>query len=137
VAQFRAGAPRIGAEVAVAGFPYGGAIARPALTFGTVEDVRGLNGEETVRRLSMAAQAGDAGGPVLDETGAVIGMLLPREDGSTVLPPDVAYALDVEAIQAALAQAGVQIGTSSATAALGAEQLTRSGGNMAVLVSCW
>jgi S1-C subfamily serine protease len=137
VAQFGAGAPRIGSEVAVAGFPYGRAISRPAMTFGTLADVRGLNGEDQVRRLELSAQDGDAGGPVLDEAGAVIGMLLPREGGSTVLPPDVAYALDVEAIQGVLAQAGVQTATSTATGALGAEKLTRDGGAMAVLVSCW
>lgn len=137
VAAFRAGAPRIGAEVAVAGFPYGGALPRPALTFGTLADVRGLSGEEEVRRLELLAQVGDAGGAVLDEAGAVIGMLLPREVRGQVLPEDVTYALDAEAIQAVLAQAGVQPTTSMATASLGAEGLTRSGGAMAVLVSCW
>jgi hypothetical protein len=137
VAQFRAGAPRIGAEVAVAGFPYGGALTRPALTFGTLADLRGLQGEEEVRRLDLSAQAGDAGGPVLDESGAVIGMLLPREEGGTVLPAEVSYALDAEAIQGALARAGVQAATSGATGALGAEKLTRDGAAMAVLVSCW
>ncbi len=137
VAEFRAGAPRIGAEVAVAGYPYGGALARPAVTFGTLADVRGLNGEEEVRRLELSAQAGDAGGPVLDESGAVIGMLLPRDGGATVLPAEVAYALDAEAIQGALARAGVQAATSQATGALGAERLSRDGGSMAVLVSCW
>jgi S1-C subfamily serine protease len=137
VAAFRSGAPRIGAEVAVAGFPYGGALARPAFTFGTVADVRGLNGEEDVRRLEMSAQAGDAGGAVLDESGAVIGMLLPRDSGGTVLPETVSYALDAETLQAALAQAGVQVSQSTATGSLGAEGLTRSGGGMAVLVSCW
>ncbi len=137
VAGFRATAPRIGSEVAVAGFPYGGALARPALTFGTLADVRGLNGEEQVRRLDLSAQAGDAGGAVLDESGAVIGMLLPREGGAQVLPAEVSYALDVETIQGVLAQAGVQHTTSTATGVLGAEKLTRSGAAMAVLVSCW
>lgn len=137
VAAFRAGAPRIGSEVAVAGFPYGGALARPALTFGTLADIRGLNGEEEVRRLELSAQAGDSGGAVLDESGAVIGMLLPRGAGSTVLPDTVSYALDAEAIQAVLGQAGVMATTATATGALGAEKLTRDGGAMAVLVSCW
>jgi S1-C subfamily serine protease len=137
VAAFRSGAPRIGTEVAVAGFPYGGALARPALTFGTLADVRGLNGEEQVRRLDLASQAGDAGGPVLDEAGAVIGMLLPSESDRQVLPETVSYALDAETIQATLSQAGLQVSTSTATGSLGAERLTRDGGAMAVLVSCW
>lgn len=137
VAELRAGAPRIGAEVAVAGYPYGAALARPAITFGTVADVRGLSGEPDLRRLSIPAQAGDAGGPVMDESGAVIGMLLPAGTGTTVLPDDVAYAVDAGAIQAVLAQAGVVAATSTATGAVGAERLAREGGAMAVLVSCW
>ena len=137
VASFRATTPRIGAEVAVAGFPYGGALARPALTFGTLADVRGLNGEEQVRRLDLAAQAGDAGGPVLDESGAVIGMLLPRESGSQVLPAEVSYALDAETIQAVLAGAGISATPSQATGSPGAEKLTRDAAGLTVLVSCW
>jgi S1-C subfamily serine protease len=65
VASLPGGRAADGAEVAVAGFPYGGALARPALTFGTLADIRGLNGEEEVRRLDLSAQAGDAGGAVL------------------------------------------------------------------------
>lgn len=137
VAAFRATTPRIGAEVAVAGFPYGGALARPALTFGTLADVRGLNGEKQVRRLDLAAQSGDAGGPVLDESGAVIGMLLPREAGTQVLPAEVSYALDAETIQAELAQAGISATLSQATGSPGAEKLTRDAAGLTVLVSCW
>lgn len=137
VAGFRATAPRIGTEVAVAGYPYGSALSRPALTFGTLADVRGLDGEEGVRRLDLAAQAGDAGGPVLDESGAVIGMLLPREVGSQVLPAEVSYALDAQEIQGALAQAGIAVSASQATGSLGAERLTRDAVGLTVLVSCW
>ena len=39
------------------------------------------NGEEEVRRLDLAARPGDAGGPVFDAGGAVLGMLLPAGDG--------------------------------------------------------
>ncbi|MBP1805436.1 serine protease [Rubellimicrobium aerolatum] len=137
VAGFLPGAPRIGAEVAVAGYPYGGALARPALTFGTLADVRGLNGEETVRRLEVAAQDGDAGGPVLAEDGSVIGMLLPRDWGTQVLPAEVSYALDAEAIQGALAAAGVQPVLAPASGAKGAVALTRDAAGLTVLVSCW
>ncbi|EYD77667.1 hypothetical protein Rumeso_00833 [Rubellimicrobium mesophilum DSM 19309] len=137
VAGFRATIPRIGTEVAVAGYPYGGALALPALTFGTLADVRGLNGEEAVRRLDLSAQAGDAGGPVLDESGAVIGMLLPRGTGAQVLPDDVSYALDAQTIQAELAQAGITGSVSEDTASLGAEKLTRDVAGLTVLVSCW
>ena len=35
-------------------------------TYGTLADTRGLNGEETVKRLALNAAPGDVGGPVFD-----------------------------------------------------------------------
>ncbi|CAN0551446.1 unnamed protein product, partial [Laminaria digitata] len=46
VAQFRSGELRLQSEVAVAGFSFGGVLTAPTLTFGTLEDLRGLNGED-------------------------------------------------------------------------------------------
>jgi S1-C subfamily serine protease len=77
VAGFQIAADRIGAEVAVAGYAYEDTLPAPVMTFGTLEDVAGLNGEAGVKRLGIATLPGDAGGPVMDGTGAVLGMLLP------------------------------------------------------------
>lgn len=137
VAAFQTDPPRLEAEVAVAGFPYGGALPRPVFTFGRVADLRGLDGEEEVRRLDLAARPGDAGGPVIDAGGAVLGMLLPAPTGGAVLPEDVAYALDSETILAALAALGVTPATTPTTPSVPPERLTREAGGMAVLVSCW
>ena len=42
VAEFQQAVPRLGSAIAVAGFPFGDVIAAPALTFGTLADIRGL-----------------------------------------------------------------------------------------------
>ena len=73
-ANFRNTAPRLKSEVAVAGYSYDGALGAATMTFGQLADVRGLNGEENLRRLALSAQAGDAGGPVFDMSGRVLGM---------------------------------------------------------------
>jgi S1-C subfamily serine protease len=92
VALFQRGIPRLQAEVAVAGYPYGGVLTTPSLTFGRLADLRGLDGEDAVKRLSLTAQDGDAGGPVFDNVGAVLGMLLPRTNkNGQVLPADVTF----------------------------------------------
>lgn len=137
VAAFQTAVPRIAAEVAVAGFPYGPALAQPALTFGALADIRGLNGEEQVKRLALTAQPGDMGGPVLDAGGAVLGMLLPPPGGAQQLPPDMRYALESDAILDALAQIGVRPATTDALPPLTPERLTREAEGLAVLVSCW
>lgn len=135
---FQTGVPRLQAEVAVAGYPYGGVLSTPALTFGRLADIRGLNGEETLKRLDLVAQPGDAGGPVFDNGGAVLGMLMPRaSDAAQVLPPEVSFVVDSDAILAALTQAGIGAATTDRIAFQPPEALTRQAMDVTVLVNCW
>ncbi len=98
VAQMLTTDARLKSEVAVAGYSYEGRLSAPTLTFGTLADLTGLRGEAELTRLALATQVGDAGGPVLDAGGAVIGMLLPRAGGNgQQLPDDVSFAADAGA----------------------------------------
>ena len=138
IATFQTAVPRLRSEVAVAGYPYGGVLARPALSFGRLADIHGLNGEEEVKRLDLVAQPGDAGGPVFDNTGAVIGMLLPRaSDDRMVLPPEVQFIADTDTIIAALAPLGLSLATTDSLAFMPPEAITREAASLTVLVSCW
>ncbi|WP_458790982.1 trypsin-like peptidase domain-containing protein [Yoonia sp. MH D7] len=138
VAMFQTGVPRLQAEVAVAGYPYGGVLTTPSLTFGRLADLRGLNGEENVKRLSLTAKEGDAGGPVYDNGGAVLGMLLPRVvTAGQVLPPEVSFAVDSEQILASLKGAGIAVQTTDTMAYMPPESLTMRAAESTVLVSCW
>ena len=138
VAEFQNGVPRLQADVAVAGFPYGGVLTTPALTFGTLADIRGLNGEDEVKRLSIYAQPGDAGGPVYDNGGAVLGMLLPKEQtNGQSLPPEVSFSVDADQIIASISGVGIDVLTTDSVAYMTPEALTLMAADMAVLVSCW
>ncbi|NCT11598.1 MAG: peptidoglycan-binding protein [Rhodobacterales bacterium] len=138
VAVFQTGVPRLQAEVAVSGYPYGGVLAMPALTFGRLADIRGLNGEDEVKRLTLTAQPGDVGGPVFDNSGAVLGMLLPRRiTQGQVLPPEVGFAVDAGAILGALDAGGIEAQTTDTISFMPPETLTRRAADMTVLVSCW
>ena len=89
----------------------------------------------------VAPAEGDAGAAVLDGSGAVVGMLLPRGDnGGRRLPDNVGLALDASALAGVLAGAGLLPASEADTAAsrpLAPEDLTRLGGDLAVIVSCW
>ena len=138
VAGLEASPPRIGSEIAVAGYSYEDALPAAALTFGTVEGISGLNGETDLRRLALAVLPGDAGGPVLDASGTVLGMLLPRETGGTrQLPDGVSFAAGSPAIAARLATAGLTLPPAVRDGALAPADLTRRATQMTVLVSCW
>ncbi len=90
IARLLTGVPHINAEIAVSGYSYGGILGAPTLTYGTLTDIRGLNGETSVHRLVLLATKSNAGGPVFDTSGAVTGMLLSADQtGNRHLPLDV------------------------------------------------
>ncbi|PLL11625.1 peptidoglycan-binding protein [Tabrizicola sp. TH137] len=137
-AEFQLAPDRIGAEIAVAGYSYGEALPAPVLTFGTLEAGQGLQGEQGLKRLALTALPGDAGGPVVDNTGAVLGLLLPAsDDPARILPDGVSFAATGPAIAAALATQGVTLAQSARRGALPPEDLARQTARMTVLVSCW
>ena len=138
VARLRAGEPRLQSDVAVSGYSYGGVLGAPTLTYGTVADLKGLKGEQELTRLALAPLPGDAGGPVLDAGGGVIGLLLPKQEDSKRLPEDVSFAADAGAIRAVLSAAGVEIGEEIANGApLPPDDLSKLALGMTVLVGCW
>lgn len=138
VAEFQLAPDRIGAEIAVAGYSYGEALPAPVLTFGTLQAAEGLQGEAGLKRLALAALPGDQGGPVLDNTGAVLGMLLPPStDPARVLPAGVAFAAAGASIATALQAKGITLSQSSRSGGLPPEDLAKHAGKMTVLVSCW
>lgn len=137
IAAFTGQTPRLNSEVAVAGYSYEGILGAPSMTFGTLADVRGLNGETGVNRLALNALDGDVGGPVLDASGGVLGMLQADPGTGPSLPADVSFAVDRETIKDVLQAAGRTASVSKASGAMPAEDLGAAATGMTVLVSCW
>lgn len=137
VAAFQQGPPRLNSDVAVAGYSYGGVLGAPSLTYGEVADLRGLNGEEELKRLALSALDGDAGGPVFDAGGAVLGMLLPRTSGGRQLPEGVSFAADADAVGSVLTEAGVRVFYANGGESIPPAELSDRANGMTVLVSCW
>ncbi len=137
VAAFASAPPRIKSEIALAGYSYGGVLGAPTLTYGELADLRGLGGERDLKRLALNALDGDAGGPVVDGYGAVVGMLLPASQQGRQLPEGVSFAADAEALRAVLAEAGISPAQSQDRLPLSPETLAERATGMTVLVSCW
>ncbi|WP_209595865.1 serine protease [Ruegeria sp. HKCCSP351] len=137
VAAFSTTQPRIQSEVAVSGFSYQGALGAPTLTYGQIADIRGLNGETGIKRLALNAQPGDAGGPVFNDSGNVVGMLLPTPSEGRTLPASVSLAATVERLTEILTKAGVSGLSSEETTRISPNELNRRATGMTVLVHCW
>ncbi|MDH2325505.1 serine protease [Cereibacter sp. SYSU M97828] len=121
----RFASPQPGAQVAVAGYSFDG-LPAPAITFGH------LTSGGDIAQLELAALPGDVGGPVMDQSGAVIGMLLPKADDMRQLPEGVAFALPAASLTRWLG-----VSTDEAGEMLTPNALTRTGSAMTVQVSCW
>lgn len=128
---------RVRSDIAVAGFPFDGALGAASMAFGTLADLQGINGERMIQRLEVATQESEAGGPVFDTTGAVLGMILPGMTGGRALPEDVTLALRADLLGESLAMAGITPQLSARTETLNRERLARLGAEMTVTVSCW
>ena len=137
IAQLNVATPRLNSEIAVSGYSYEGLLGAPSLTYGILSDLRGLKGETSINRLAIDATPGDAGGPVFDSSGGVLGMLLPAEIGGRRLPDDVRFAANSDSISIFLTAQGVTPIESEVTGVMAPEDLTIVAGDMTVLVSCW
>lgn len=137
VAKFSVTAPRLQSEVSVAGYPYEGVLSAATLTFGTLADLKGLRGEPELKRLSLNAQPGDAGGPVFDASGHVVGMLMPAPDAGQQLPQDVSFALEAAVIAEVASNAGLSLTAADSSGTITPRDLTLAAQGMTVLVSCW
>jgi len=137
VAEFLGFDPRLQSDLAVAGYSYGGRLSSPTLTFGKLADVQGLGGEPDISRLAIRAQDGDAGGPVLDQGGAVVGMLMAAPTGGQMLPADVGLVAKSTALADFLAANGVTPTPTEVQGAMTPYDLGALAANVTVLVSCW
>ncbi|QPM89055.1 serine protease [Pseudooceanicola algae] len=137
VAEVSSAVPQIGSEIAVAGYSYAGMLGAASVTYGDLADRGGLNGETGVSRLEIATLPGDAGGPVMNASGAVIGLLQAGPDGDRSLPQSVAFATDGASLATFLSGAGISTPASITSGTLPPLTLARQAREMTALVECW
>lgn len=137
-ANFALAPPPLRSEVRLAGYSFEDLLTLPLLTFGEIAALEGLDGEGEVRRLALAAQPGDVGGPLFDRAGTVVGMLLPQPaTPDRLLPEDMSFAVGAEAIQVLLRDNGLRPAAVARSEVLPDTELGRIAADMTVLVSCW
>ena len=78
--KFRAGKGiRIGEDIIVIGYPLGDLLGRGIkLTTGNISALTGLRNNTTKLQLTAPAQAGNSGGPLLDKSGNIVGIIVAR-----------------------------------------------------------
>jgi peptidoglycan hydrolase-like protein with peptidoglycan-binding domain len=136
-ASFAVSLPPKGAQVAAVGWSYGDRLPAPVLNPGLLEDPAGLDGSAGQVQLALEVMPGDVGGPVLDSTGAVIGLVLPGNPNGPALPQGVTLAQTDGALKALMAQAALVPVDAASAAPATPDALQAKGVGMTALVGCW
>lgn len=133
-----------GEPLVVTGFPLSGVVSSEmAVTTGSLTALAGLRGDTRQLELSAPVQPGNSGGPVLDETGSVVGVTVSMLNGLAIaaatgaLPQNVNFAIKtttarefLDANQIAMDQAAGRQAMSAAAVGALARRFT-------VKVECW
>lgn len=116
IVRFRGqGGAALGETTLVFGYPYGQALGTGInLTNGIVTGTSGIGGDPSRFQMNAAVQPGNSGGPVVDDTGLLLGVAVGRLNDLAVLratgalPQGINFAIRAEAVEQFLTANGVQ-----------------------------
>ncbi len=132
----------LGESVGVIGFPLAGILSsEPKATFGQINSVAGINNDYTLLQISAPVQPGNSGGPVLDASGLVIGVVVSQASPTMAavagnIPQNVNFAVRGEIAQIFLAAHGVKVSTGRRWHTRSTEEIAAMGQKSTVLIAC-
>ncbi|MBI4195339.1 MAG: trypsin-like peptidase domain-containing protein [Betaproteobacteria bacterium] len=139
----RDAAPRLGESVSVVGYPLVAVLGtRPSVGFGHVSSTVGVRGNPSQMQISVPVQRGNSGGPVLDQAGNVIGVVVSKLDALKVaqrmgdLPQNVNFAIKGEIVRAFLEAQNVPFAASADATKLENTDIASRGSAVTVRVRC-
>lgn len=139
VAALRGPRPvRPGETVVAYGFPLAGSLSSGGvLTSGSVSALTGVQDDTRYLQMSTQIQPGNSGGPLMDTTGAVVGITTARLGfRPSSAPQNVNFALKTSVIRTFLDSAGVSAETSTSSRELSTPDIGERARAFTVLVEC-
>ena len=128
-------APR---RISVGGYSYGGQLSMPTLTLGILQDITNLGRNSDIARLEINTLPGDIGGPLYDQSGAVIGVLLPNtKTEDRQLPSNVKFAATWGKIAPLLQQENLSVIPAISNVLVDVIDLSNIAKNTIALIKCW
>ncbi|MGH2340441.1 trypsin-like peptidase domain-containing protein [Segnochrobactraceae bacterium EtOH-i3] len=141
-AQLRIGA-RLGEDVAAFGFPLSGVLASSGnFTRGTITATAGLRDDTRQLQISAPVQPGNSGGPLLDASGNVVGVIVAKLDALKVaaiiddIPQNINFAIKASMAARFLEEQGVAYTASGPAAALQPADLAALAQTFTVAIRC-
>ena len=143
-ATFREGDIRKGESVVVAGFPLHGVLGSDLkITTGTVSGLTGPGNNKALLQLSALIQKGNSGGPLLDLSGHVVGVVVSKLDALTLaratgdIPQNVNFAIKGNVARDFMTEHGVVAVAAQSGADLPAADVAERAQLYTALIECW
>lgn len=143
VANFRLGDIRIGEDVTAVGFPLGQLLGSTIkATSGTVSSLTGIMNDSRMMQISVPIQPGNSGGPLLDDSGFVVGVVASKlNDMATAkltgsLPQNVNFAIKNISVNGFLSAHGVEYQTVNRSKPLSRPDIVEAANRYTVMINC-
>jgi S1-C subfamily serine protease len=139
VAALRSGRPvRQGEGVVAYGFPLSGALSSGGVsTSGSISALQGLGDDSRYVQMSTPVQPGNSGGPLLDMTGAVVGVVSARLGGRAGQgAQNVNFAIKADVVRTFLASQGVAPETAAGGRELSVPDIADRARAFTVFIEC-
>jgi len=144
VATFRKGVPlQAGESVTVVGYPLASILgSEPNVSFGYVSATSGVRGDASSFQISAPVHKGNSGGPILDQSGNVTGIVNAKLDALAVqkrtgdLPQNISFGIKAEVAQLFLEAQRVAHQSGAGKRKLENTEVAAIGRAITVLVAC-
>jgi S1-C subfamily serine protease len=144
MARFRHLIPeKLGEPIVVVGFPLPGLLASGAnISFGNISALAGIGNDQSKLQISAPVQPGNSGGPVMDRSGFVVGVVVQKLNALKVakstgdIPQNINFAIKGEVAQRYLRNNKVVFITDARIEEISSTELARAGVESVVMVTC-
>ena len=133
----------LGEKVMVAGYPYGDVFSNTIkVTSGIVSAVRGMGDDTGQFQMDAAVQSGNSGGPVYDENGNIVGVVVSQLNKLKVakaigsLPENVNFGIKASTVRQFLTSSGLPSKWSERSKDMSTKQLAKIAEKQTLMVMC-
>ena len=138
ITSFQLGPLKAPRRITAGGYSFGGSLGAPTLTRGLLQELGDLSGNDKISRLQIDTLPGDAGGPIYDSGGNVIGILLPKSaETERQLPNNVNFSANWNLISSLLNEANISISLTEDKPHPDLISLSDAAKNTIALITCW
>ena len=137
---------RTGEAILIAGFPLRDEISSELnVTTGNVSSLAGPNNDRTLIQITAPVQHGNSGGPVLDLSGNVVGVVQSKfdpsadtgDDNTIDVPQNVNFAVSANTLRAFLDAQEIDYDSAPSTATLSSAEIASRAHGFTVSLECW